>query len=189
MHFAHAQGRSYTGMAISCADLISICRMHFPGRVISPQGSAGGWHESRQPQSHPHHPRLPPDSHPAFSGQSLARQQDAADPAALPDYTHESGRRLAVRVQSRTASAFLSFLPSFFFWFSLAQLCLWKFSETVLKCKLPHTEKFIKRKEVRRGFDTESWNNEAFLCLVGGSQTNCEILLAVKTPKAEYNTC
>lgn len=48
MRFAHARARSYTGMAISCVDLISVCRMHFLGHVISPQGSVRGCHESRR---------------------------------------------------------------------------------------------------------------------------------------------
>lgn len=70
MHFAHAQARSYAGMAISCVDLISVCRMHFFGRVISPQGSAGGCHESRRlycylrtPTHTPPPPPPPVDNH------------------------------------------------------------------------------------------------------------------------------
>ena len=46
MHLAHARTRPCSGMAISCGDLISVCRVHFLRRVISPQGSAGGRHES-----------------------------------------------------------------------------------------------------------------------------------------------
>lgn len=59
MHFAHARAQSYTGMAISCVDLISVCRMHFLGGVISPQGSAGGCHESRL-YCRPPPPSIPP---------------------------------------------------------------------------------------------------------------------------------
>lgn len=103
MHFAHAQTQSYTGMAISCGDLISVCRMHFLGHVISPQGSARGCHESRWLYCSPPPPHPPTSS----SGQSLARQQDMADLAAILDYTHDSGCRLAVTVQSRIQFVFI----------------------------------------------------------------------------------
>ena len=110
MHFAHARAQSYTGMAISCVDLISVCRMHFLGGVISPQGSAGGCHESRlycrPPLS------IQPPSSSSSSGQSPARQQDLADPAAGPDYIHASGCRLDVTVQSGIQFVFLSLVFS-----------------------------------------------------------------------------
>lgn len=57
MHFAHDRARPYTGMAISCVDLISVCCMHFLGCVISPQGSARGCHESRRLYCYPPPPQ------------------------------------------------------------------------------------------------------------------------------------
>lgn len=102
MHFAHARARCYTGMAISCVDLISVGLMHFLRRVISPQGSARGCHEFCG--LYPPPPQPNPSS--SSSGQSPARQQDMADPAAIPDYTHDSGCRLAVRGQSRIQLVF-----------------------------------------------------------------------------------
>lgn len=70
MHLAHAQARSYTGMAISCVDLISVCRMHFLGLVISPQGSARGCHESRRLYCYP--PLPPPILPPLVDNHRLA---------------------------------------------------------------------------------------------------------------------
>lgn len=78
--------------------------MHFLGRVISPQGSVRGCHESPWLYCKPPPPPNPSSS----SGQSPARQQDMADPAAIPDYTHDSGCRLAVRMQSRIQFVFFS---------------------------------------------------------------------------------
>lgn len=54
-------------------------------------------------------PNPPPPISFSSSGQSPARQQDMADPAATPDYIHESGCRLAVWMQSRIQSVFLLF--------------------------------------------------------------------------------
>ncbi len=56
-----------------------------------------------------------PPSNPSSSrGQSPARQQDMAYPAAIPDYAHDSGCRLAVRVQSRIQFVFSVFFSSVF---------------------------------------------------------------------------
>lgn len=84
--------------------------MHFLGRVISPQGSVRGCHESPWLYCNP--PLTNPSS---SSGQSPARQQDMADPAAIPDYTHDSGCRLAVRMQSRIQFVFFVFFSLVFF--------------------------------------------------------------------------
>lgn len=113
MYFAHAQGRSYTGMAISCADLISICRMHFPGRVISPQGSAGGWHESRQLQSHPHHPKLPPTS-PTVDNHWLASRMQQIQQPFLITLMSQVADWLSGCNRAQRRLFFLSCLLSFF---------------------------------------------------------------------------
>lgn len=148
MHFAHAQGRSYTGMAISCADLISICRMHFPGRVISPQGSAGGWHES-----HPHHPKLPPTS-PTVDNHWLASRTQQIQQPFLITLMSQVADWLSGCNQAQRRLFFLSCLLSFFgfLWRSFVSGNLvrlfWNANYLTRK-------KCIKRKKGRRGFDTE----------------------------------
>lgn len=106
MHYAHAW---FSGLHWHCNKQCwfnVVCCMHFLGRVISPQGSLRGCHESYRLYCTPPSTSRPPVSF-SSSGQSPARQQDAADPAATPDYIHELGCQSTVWMQSGTVQFFL----------------------------------------------------------------------------------
>lgn len=83
--------------------------MHFLGGVISLQGSVRGCYESLwlycNPTPTPTNPPPPMDNH-----QLASRTSDLA---AIPDYIHDPGCRLVVRMQSRIQFVFfvlISFL-------------------------------------------------------------------------------
>lgn len=113
MHYAHARASVRHRHGNKQCWFNIVCRMHFLGHVISPQGSARGCHES------PWLVTLPPTPPPSVDNHQLASRSSSRS-----DYTHDSGWRLAVRMQSR-----IQFASFVFLFLGLLRCCIvpWNF--------------------------------------------------------------